>query len=146
MEKVDFKIEEGAAKPEFNEYKDLAISMFKILKIYKGDMEMSKGEVDKVAKGFEDRGFIKLRSNERILFSTGVSIKTPVDVEAIIEPINDLFLKRGIILKGDKSFYINGKINLVAINTTTFLPTINKGEFLAKIKLREVPEDILFNV
>ena len=89
MKKIDFKLEVGAELPTFNDTNvGLLVKAFKILKVYKGDVELSQENLERVRSGFEARGYIKLRVNERILFGTGLKAIVPEGMELQIRSVS----------------------------------------------------------
>ena len=150
MKKIDFKLEVGAELPSFDDTNiGLVVKAFKILKVYKGDVELSKENLDRVIEGFEARGFIKLRVNERILFGTGLKAIVPEGMELQIRSVNGLSLEKGVIIASQ----IAGigpnnleEIGVVLANTTTFLPRIDKNEAIAQLVPRETFRPEIFQI
>jgi len=150
MKKIDFKLEVGAELPSFDPINiGLVVKAFKILKVYKGDVEISEENLEKVIDGFEKRGFIKLRVNERILFGTGLRADVPEGMELQIRSVSGLSLEKGIIIAsriegiGPNN---KGEIGIVLANTTTFLPRIDKGDPIAQLVPQETIRPEIFQI
>jgi len=141
MKKINFKLEVGAELPSFDETNiGLTVKAFKILKVYKGDVELSEDNLLRVIEGFDKRGFIKLRVNERILFGTGLSAIVPEGMELQIRSVNGLSLEKGVIIASQIAGIgpnDTDEIGVVLANTTTFLPRIDKNEIIAQLVPRE---------
>ena len=150
MKKIDFKLEVGAELPTFNDTNvGLLVKAFKILKVYKGDVELSQENLERVRSGFEARGYIKLRVNERILFGTGLKAIVPEGMELQIRSVSGLSLEKGVIIASQiEGIGHNNReeIGVVLANTTTFLPTIKKGEPIAQLVPRELVRAEVFQI
>lgn len=136
---ISLKLEEGVELPKYGS--ELAsgadITVNKILKIFKGDTEKSPEEVAEVQKNFEDRGWIKLRGHERILFGTGITVAdVPSDVELQVRSRSGVALKRGLFIAnqpGTIDADYRGEIGIILYNSTPFLNKVEKGERLAQL-------------
>ena len=95
---MKFLIEEGAGIPEYGSElaSGLDVTAFKILKVFRGDREIEPENLKKVQEGFEKRGYIKLRSLERILFGTGIRAVLPENLELQVRSRSGITLKRGL--------------------------------------------------
>ena len=141
MKNIKFKLEDGAELPSFDSTNiGLLVKAFKILKVYKGDVEHSPENLKRIQDGFEARGFIKLRVNERIVFGTGLSAIMPENMELQIRSVNGMSLEKGIMLANKvEGIGPNNtdEIGIILSNTTTFLPKIEKNEAIAQLVPRE---------
>lgn len=135
---IEFTVEKGAAKPVYmtEEAVGMDITAFKILKVFRGDREIEPENLLKVQEGFNERGYIKLRSLERILFGTGVTALLPTDVELQVRSRSGLALKKGLSVlnsPGTIDSDYTGEIGVIIYNSTPFLNKIEKGERIAQI-------------
>lgn len=135
---IGFIVEEGAELPIYGS--ELASGMdvkaFKILKVYRGDREINPENLLKVQEGFNDRGYIKLRSLERILFGTGLKPVLPNDIELQVRTRSGIALKRGLTVlnsPGTVDADYQGEIGVIMYNSTPFLNKIEKGERIAQL-------------
>jgi len=135
---IEFKVERGAEIPKY--MTELASGMyvtaFKILKVFRGDREIDPDNLEKVQKGFNERGYIKLRSLERILFGTGVSAVLPKNMELQVRDRGGISLKKGLSVlnsPGTIDADYTGEIGVIIYNSTPFLNKIEKGERIAQI-------------
>ena len=147
---MKFLIEEGAGIPEYGSElaSGLDVTAFKILKVFRGDREIEPENLKKVQEGFEKRGYIKLRSLERILFGTGIRAVLPENLELQVRSRSGITLKRGLCVlnsPGTIDADYQGEIGVIMYNSTPFLNKIEKGERIAQI----VPSEVVrpkFNV
>ncbi len=140
-EKLKFKLEEGVAIPEYESEGatgfDLAVN--KILKVYKGDVEEVE-KLSKIQQSFIDRGYLKLRPFERVLFGTGIRAEIPNEYEVQIRPRSGVSLKKGLIIVNSPgtidSDYI-GEWGIIICNNTPFLNTIQMGTKLGQAVIQK---------
>lgn len=139
---VGIKLEEGVETPSYGTDQavgfDLRIN--KILKVFKGDNEVTGDKLEKVRQGFLDRGYIKIRAFERVLFGTGIYVELPEGTELQIRPRSGMSLKQGITVlnaPGTIDPDYRGEIGIIAYNSTPFLSTINNGDRIAQAVLKE---------
>lgn len=135
---IKFLIEDGAEMPMYKSElaSGMDVTAFKILKVFRGDREIDPENLEKVQKGFEERGFIKLRSLERILFGTGVRALLPINMELQVRSRSGMALKRGLVVlnsPGTVDPDYTGEIGVILYNSTPFLNQVNKGERIAQI-------------
>lgn len=140
---IEFIVEEGAQLPEYGS--ELASGMdvraFKILKVFRGDREIEPENLLKVQEGFNERGYIKLRSLERILFGTGLKSVMPSFMELQVRSRSGLSLKRGLSVlnsPGTIDADYQGEIGVILYNSTPFLNKVEKGERIAQLVGMEV--------
>jgi len=135
---IKFLIEEGADQPKYYSEKasGMDVTAFKILKVFRGDREIEPENLKKVQEGFNERGYIKLRSLERILFGTGIKAILPENTELQVRARSGMSLKRGLsVLNGpgtvDEDY--QGEIGIILYNSTPFLNKVEKGERIAQL-------------
>lgn len=148
---IKFLVEEGAALPAYGSElaSGMDITAFKILKVFRGDREIEPEKLEKVQEGFDKRGYIKLRSLERILFGTGLKAVIPKDMELQVRSRSGMSLKRGLSVlnsPGTVDADYTGEIGVIMYNSTPFLNQIDKGERIAQLVantvIRPIPEEI----
>ena len=98
---IKFKLEEGIELPKFESAlaSGFDVVAHSIIKVYKGDKEVTGEKLDKVRQSFNDRGYIKLRPFERVLFGTGLTladINTSLEIQ--VRPRSGVSLKRGLFV------------------------------------------------
>jgi dUTP pyrophosphatase len=140
---IKFLIEEGAEAPRYES--ELASGMdiraFKVLKVFRGDREIEPENLKRVQEGFNERGYIKLRSLERIVFGTGIKASIPADSELQVRPRSGMVAKRGLTVlnsPGTIDADYTGEIGVIMYNSTPFLNKIEKGERIAQIVVAKV--------
>lgn len=152
---IQFLVEKGAEMPEYKTTlaSGMDVTAFKILKVFRGDREIDPENLLKVQKGFEERGYIKLRSLERILFGTGLKAQIPSELELQVRSRSGISLKRGLSVlnsPGTVDADYTGEIGVILYNSTPFLNQVNKGERIAQLvanevkrpSLEKIPEEI----
>ena len=124
------------------------VKAMKILKVFKGDTEVIGERFEKIQKAFEEKGSIKLRAFERVLFDTGLQIAdiehkiADTMIELQVRSRSGLALKQGLIVANqpgtiDEDY--RGTIGIILMNSTPFLSEIKKGERIAQIVPGYVP-------
>lgn len=141
---INFIVEEEVDLPKYGTKRasGMDVTAHKILKVFRGDREIDPENLKKVQQGFEERGYIKLRSLERILFGTGVKAVLPNNVELQVRPRSGVTLKRGLTVlnsPGTVDEDYTGEIGVIIYNSTPFLNKVEKGERIAQI----VPANVL---
>lgn len=135
---IKFKLEEEVELPK---YESTGASGFdviahQILKAYKGDTEITGKKLEKMQEGFNDRGYIKLRPFERILFHTGLTIAYMNQAyELQVRARSGVALKRGLLVAnapGTIDSDYRGVAGVIIYNSTPFLNKIEKGERIAQ--------------
>ena len=115
----------------------------KILKVFKGSVETTGEKLEKIQKSFLERGKLKLRPHERVLFGTGVFAELPEDVEIQVRNRSGLSLKQGLLVPpGTVDPDYKGEIGVTLINTTPYLNEVGLGERIAQI----VPNKLLTEI
>lgn len=141
---IKFILEEGVELPEYKteEAAGMDVIANSIKKCFKGDKEVSKEKLEKMKQGFKDRGYIKLRPFERILFGTGLTVADmDKSLEAQVRPRSGQSLKQGIIITnspGTIDSDYRGEIGIILQNPSPFLTTIEKGQRIAQLVFSEV--------
>lgn len=135
--------EEGVPTPEYATLlsSGIDVTAHKILAVYRGDREIDPENLLKVQESFNERGYIKLRSLERILFGTGLKTVIPENLEIQVRPRSGLCLKRGLTVlnsPGTVDADYRGEIGVIMYNSTPFLNKIEKGERIAQLVVSEV--------
>lgn len=136
---TEFILAEGVVMPkyetEMSSGKDVIANC--IIKVFKGDQEVEGEKLEKIKLSFEERGYIKLRPFERILFGTGVTVANmPEDEEIQVRPRSGVTLKRGLTVlnsPGTVDADYRGQIGVIIYNSTPFLNKVTKGEKIAQI-------------
>ena len=78
---ITFNLQEGVDLPSYATpgSAGMDIKANSILKAYKGDTEVDLYKLQKMQNGFLERGYIKIRAFERILFGTGLTLASMPD-------------------------------------------------------------------
>ena len=124
------------------------VKAMRILKVFKGDTEVVGERFEKIQKAFEEKGSIKLRAFERVLFDTGLQIAdiehkiADTMIELQVRSRSGIALKQGLIVANqpgtiDEDY--RGTIGVILMNSTPFLSEIKKGERIAQIVPGYVP-------
>ena len=124
------------------------VKAMKILKVFKGDTEVIGERFEKIQKAFEEKGSIKLRAFERVLFDTGLQVAdiehkiANTMIELQVRSRSGMALKQGLIVANqpgtiDEDY--RGTIGVILMNSTPFLSEIKKGERIAQIVPGYVP-------
>ena len=124
------------------------VKAMRILKVFKGDTEVIGEKFEKIQKAFEEKGSIKLRAFERVLFDTGLQVAdiehkiSDTMIELQVRSRSGIALKQGLIVDNqpgtiDEDY--RGTIGVILMNSTPFLSEIKKGERIAQIVPGYVP-------
>ena len=124
------------------------VKAMRILKVFKGDTEVIGERFEKIQKAFEEKGSIKLRAFERVLFDTGLQIAdiehkiADTMIELQVRSRSGIALKQGLFVANqpgtiDEDY--RGTIGVILMNSTPFLSEIKKGERIAQIVPGYVP-------
>ena len=124
------------------------VKAMRILKVFKGDTEVVGERFEKIQKAFEEKGSIKLRAFERVLFDTGLQVAdiehkiADTMIELQVRSRSGIALKQGLIVANqpgtiDEDY--RGTIGVILMNSTPFLSEIKKGERIAQIIPGYVP-------
>lgn len=148
---IKFIVEEGNTLPQYGSKlaSGMDVTAFKILKVFRGDREIEPENLLKVQQGFEERGYIKLRSLERILFGTGLKAQLPDNMELQVRARSGMALKRGLsVLNGPGTIDADytGEIGVILYNSTPFLNKVEKGERIAQLVPAEVVRPAIYEI
>lgn len=147
---IKFKVEEGVNLPKYET--ELAsgfdVTAQTILKAYKGDTEITGEKLEKMQQGFNDRGYIKLRPFERVLFGTGLTLADMFNtLEIQVRARSSVALKRGLLIAnapGTIDADYRGACGVIIYNSTPFLNKVEKNEriaqFVPSTVVRHTPE------
>ncbi len=146
---MKFVLKEGAEKVIFTGTMEehasgFDVKAYQILKAFKGDTEITGSKLQKMKDGFNERGYIKLRPFERIVFDIGFTIDlnenplnpgvtTTMDVKLSILNSIDLATEKGLFITPG---IIDGQQDILRImvyNSTPFLNKIEKNQKIAKL-------------
>ena len=135
---IKFKLEKGIDLPKFESAlaSGFDVVAHSIIKVYKGDKEVTGEKLDKIRQSFNDRGYIKLRPFERVLFGTGLTladINTSLEIQ--VRPRSGVSLKRGLFVAnspGTIDADYRGACGVIIYNSTPFLNQVDKGESIAQ--------------
>lgn len=145
---INFIVEKGAEIPKYATElsSGMDVTAFKILKVFRGDREIDPENLAKVQEGFNERGYIKLRSLERILFGTGLKANIDSNLEIQVRSRSGVALKRGLSVlnsPGTVDADYTGEIGVILYNSTPFLNKVEKGERIAQLVVAEVKRPII---
>jgi dUTP pyrophosphatase len=148
---IRFIVEEGADLPKYETKlaSGMDVTAFKILKVFRGDREITPENLEKVQEGFNERGYIKLRSLERILFGTGLKVGMSADMEVQVRPRSGVALKRGLSVlnsPGTVDADYTGEIGVILYNSTPFLNRVEKGERIAQLVVAKVERPVIYEI
>lgn len=135
---IKFKLEEGINLPKYESAlaSGFDVVAHSIIKAFKGDAEITGEKLDKMKQGFEERGYIKLRPFERVLFGTGLTLADMSDaIEIQVRARSSVALKRGLIIAnapGTIDADYRGACGVIIYNSTPFLNKVEKGERIAQ--------------
>jgi dUTP pyrophosphatase len=142
---IKFNIEKGVKLPKYESENAVGFDVVacNILKVFKGDLEVSEEKFNKMKEGFIERGYIKIRPFERILFSTGLTVAhLPDNIELQIRSRSGVALKRGLFVANQPGTVdpdYRGVIGVILYNSTPFLNKVEMNERIAQI----VPKQII---
>ena len=110
----------------------------RILQVFRGDREIDPENLAKVQEGFNERGYIKLRSLERILFGSDVDTAGVLTIGVLtITSCSKIALEKGLVVlaaPSDQLLADNQQVEVIIYNSTPFLNKIEKGEVIAQAK------------
>lgn len=136
---INFKLKEGVEKPKYETEgaSGADVRAYSIMKVFKGDVEVLGEKLEKMRKGFEERGYIKIRAFERVMFGSGI-VLTYMDkaLEIQVRNRSGVALKRGLSVfnsPGTVDADYRGEIGIIIYNSSPFLTTVEKGERIAQI-------------
>lgn len=139
---IKIKLQEGISKPLYATKGSAGFDLLaiKLEELYKGDQKVDlKGKFLQSSQ----QGHFFLRSGERALISTGVSVEVPEGYELQIRSRSGISLKRGIIVAnspGTIDSDYRGTVGVILLNTTPFLARINFNEAIAQAVLVKIEQ------
>lgn len=150
MTKVKFVKDEGVLLPQYqSEYASgFDVVAHEIMMAYKGDTPVDEEKLKIIQEGFNERGYIKLRAFERIMFSTGLTLadvehdKEGFRLELQMRSRSGISLKKGVFVvnqPGTIDEDYRGKIGVILYNSSPFLVTIEKDERVGQLVPTFVP-------
>jgi len=149
---IVFELKEGVERPKYETEgaSGMDVVANSIIMSFKGDKKNSDEKILKMQEGFNERGSIKIRPFERILFGTGIRV-ADMDhrFEIQVRPRSGQSLKKGIMVAnspGTIDSDYRGEIGIIIYNASPFLTTIEKGERIAQLvvsRIDKVPVSVL---
>lgn len=141
---IKFKLEENVTLPKYQSEGAVGMDVIanSIIKVFKGDVEITGEKLKKIKEGFKERGYIKLRPFERMLFGTGVTLaKMDNDLEIQVRSRSGKALKQGLIVinqPGTIDPDYRGEIGVIIYNSSPFLNKIELSERIAQLVVNEI--------
>ena len=140
---VKITLDDGVETPFYATEQAVGFDLrcYKILAAYKGDQPVKENKLEQMKNGFIDRGYIKMRAFERILFGTGISVQLPEDVELQIRPRSGAVLKKGITVLNSPGTIdpdYRGEIGLILYNASPFMTEVKFQERMAQGVLNKI--------
>jgi dUTP pyrophosphatase len=111
-----------------------------IIKVYSGDRELIGNKLEKVQKDFIEKGIIKMRPFERMLFGTGLTLAgIPKDTELQVRGRSGVSLKRGLLtVLGTVDADYRSEIGVILQNSNNFLAEVTRGERIAQLVCNKI--------
>ena len=140
---VKFKVQEGVELPKYesNLAAGFDVTAQSIVKAFKGDTEVTGDKLEKIKQGFVERGYIKIRPFERIMFDTGLTVADMSEnIELQVRSRSGVSLKRGLFVANQPGTVdpdYRGVVGVIIYNSTPFLNKVEKGERIAQIVASE---------
>jgi dUTPase len=117
----------------------LPVKVKHLVSAYKGSSEMPEDKRNKMAKGFSERGYIKIREQERLLFSTGMYLEIPKGVKGHINTHPNISIFKGLRVVGPELIVSgNGELQVLVHNDSLHLSQIDMDEVLAMVTFSPV--------
>lgn len=132
-------LQEGVELPKYETpgSAGMDVKAISILKVFKGDIEVPEDKLQKIRENFVERGYIKLRGFERILFGTGITVADmSPDTEIQVRSRSSVALKRGLIVAnspGTVDSDYRSEIGVIIYNSTPYLSKVDKNERIAQL-------------
>lgn len=113
----------------------LPVKIQGIVDAYKGPTKMSNEKVQRMSTNFENRKHIRIREQERVLFSTGITIDMPEGVRGNIYTAPAISMFKGLQVVGTElHFSEEGELLVMLHNSSLHLSdSLAKGEIVAFI-------------
>lgn len=130
---IKIKLAEGVQIPSYGTEQAAGFDLVanRIINVYKASTPVSSERLKKIQEGFIERGYVKIRGFERILFGTGVSMEIPSGFELQLRPRSGASLKKGLTLlnsPGTIDADYRGEIGAIVYNSSQYLATIDRNE------------------
>lgn len=141
---IKFKLEKGIELPTYGSELAAAfdVTAYDIMKVYKGNTEITGDKFDKARQGFLERNYIKLRPFERILFHTGLTVADlPTNIKLTPKDRSGISLKRGLKVFNSPGVIdadYRGVVGIIIYNSTPFLAKIERFERIAQVEPEQV--------
>jgi len=127
-------IKTNGVLPPLTKKESINLNAVGIVGGYKG-LECMQGEkLKRMQTGFNERGMIKFRGHERMVFSTGLSVEEASEVDIILTPNNILTRESGLIVL--TTTVEKGPIEILILNPTPHLINMKKGTLVATIEFK----------
>lgn len=132
-------LEDGVKLPSFESEMAAGadITARSVKMVFSGIKEITGERLEKIQKDFQERGSIKMRSHERILFGTGIHIAyMDPSFELQVRNRSGMALKTGLLVAnspGTIDADYRGEIGIILVNTTEYLGNVIKDSRIAQI-------------
>lgn len=148
---MNIVLDEGVEIPQYQTEgaAGFDLTAVKVLNVYKGSTPVSSEKLKKIQESFLERGYIKIRGFERILFGTGIKVAVPQGFEMQLRPRSGTALKKGLTLcntPGTIDSDYRGEVGAIILNTSNYLATIDKGERICQAVVSPVVQISLDSV
>lgn len=138
------KLDKSIETPQFETEGSagLDIRANSILKIFKGNSEVTGEKVENIKKRFIESGYIKLRPFERILFGTGLQVADmDKSLEIQVRSRSGKALKQGLVVAnqpGTIDADYRGQIGVIIYNSSPFLSKVELNERIAQLVINKI--------
>lgn len=135
---IKFKVEKGIETPD-TQTNQIDLKAYEIIQAFKGDTKVEGDKLEKIKKGFIDRGYIKLRPFERIQFKTGLSVEYfDMDLGLKILSDNNLSVNKGLVAINTQALDAINNVVVTLYNSTPFLTTVNRKDSIASLLFLDI--------
>lgn len=140
---IKFKLEKGINLPKYETKGATGLDVIanSIINVYNGNQAVTENKLKKIKENFDNRGYIKLRAFERVLFGTGITVADmQPNLELQVRSRSGISLRRGLNVfnsPGTVDSDYRGEIGVILYNSTPFLNQVDKGERIAQIVPKE---------
>lgn len=141
QEEVAITVLEGAKAPSYATLCSAGADLYahSIKAVYKGGIPVPEDTLYNIQKSFNERGYIKLRGFERILFGTGIKLDHLDNKYKLnILPKSGLSLKKGLTVLNSPGLIdsdYRDEIGVILLNTSPFLVSVEKMSKIAQIEI-----------
>lgn len=148
---MNIVLDEGVKLPEYKTMGSAGFDLtaFKVLNVFKGSESVSSEKLKRIQEGFNERGYLKIRGFERVLFGTGIKVAIPEGFEMQIRSRSGITLNKGLMVlnsPGTIDSDYRGEIGVIMYNSTQYLATIPKNERICQGVLNKLADIPLFNI